>query len=82
MVLNFPKFEEVREIIHLARQEDFGAGDVTSQLMVAEDAVGVGTLLQKEVGVTCGLPLVEMVCRVYDERLRRRSNSRVSSGYS
>jgi nicotinate-nucleotide pyrophosphorylase (carboxylating) len=70
MALNFPKFDEVRDIIHLARREDFGDGDVTSQLMVPEDAVGVGTLLQKEVGVTCGLPVVEMVCRVYDERLR------------
>ena len=33
-------------------------------------AIGVGTLLQKEVGVVCGLPIVEMVCRAYDERLR------------
>lgn len=66
----FPRFDDVREIIHLARREDLGEGDVTSRFMVAEEAVGVGTLLQKEVGVTCGLPLVEMVCRVYDERLR------------
>ena len=44
--------------------------DVTSRLMVPEDAVGVGTLVQKEVGVACGLPIVEMVCRAYDERLR------------
>jgi nicotinate-nucleotide pyrophosphorylase (carboxylating) len=26
--------------------------------------------VQKEVGVVCGLPIVEMVCRAYDERLR------------
>jgi len=26
--------------------------------------------MQKNVGVTCGLPIVEMICRVYDERLR------------
>ena len=44
--------------------------DVTSRLMVPEDQVGVGTLVQKEVGVVCGLPIVEMVCRAYDERLR------------
>jgi nicotinate-nucleotide pyrophosphorylase (carboxylating) len=37
---------------------------------VPEDAVGVGTLLQKSVGVVCGLPIVEHVCRAYDERLR------------
>jgi nicotinate-nucleotide pyrophosphorylase (carboxylating) len=38
--------------------------------MVPEDLIGVGTLIQKEVGVVCGLPIVEMICRVYDERLR------------
>jgi hypothetical protein len=38
--------------------------------MVREDHVGVGTFVQKEVGVVCGLPVVEMVCRAYDERLR------------
>jgi nicotinate-nucleotide pyrophosphorylase (carboxylating) len=70
MPLQFPKFEDIREIIQLARREDLRDDDVTSRLMVPEDAVGVGTLLQKEVGVSCGLPLVEMICRVYDERLR------------
>jgi nicotinate-nucleotide pyrophosphorylase (carboxylating) len=38
--------------------------------MVPADATGVGTLMQREVGVACGLPIVEMVCRAYDERLR------------
>ena len=70
MEFQFPKFEDVRDIIQLARREDLGEDDVTSRFMVAEDAVGVGTVLQKEVGVTCGLPLVEMICRTYDERLR------------
>jgi nicotinate-nucleotide pyrophosphorylase (carboxylating) len=70
MPLQFPKFEDIRDIIQLARREDLQDDDVTSRLMVPEDAVGVGTLLQKEVGVSCGLPLVEMICRVFDERLR------------
>jgi nicotinate-nucleotide pyrophosphorylase (carboxylating) len=26
--------------------------------------------VQREVGIACGLPIVEMICRVYDERLR------------
>lgn len=68
--LQFPRLDEIRDIIQLARREDLGEDDVTSRLMVSEDALGVGTLLQKEMGVTCGLPLVEMICRVYDERLR------------
>jgi len=68
----FPSHEDLRDLIQLARREDLGpAGDdITSRLMVPADAVGVGTLIQKEVGVACGLPIVEMVCRAYDERLR------------
>src|SRR6059058_1719267 len=68
----FPRFEEIRELIQLARAEDLGpAGDdVTSRLLIAEDAAGVGTLLQKDVGIACGLPIVEHICRAYDERLR------------
>ena len=69
----FPPFDEIRDLILLAKREDLGpaAGDdVTSRLMVPEDAVGAGTLVQKGVGVACGLPLVEMICAAYDERLR------------
>jgi nicotinate-nucleotide pyrophosphorylase (carboxylating) len=62
----------VRDLIQLARREDLGPAmdDVTSRLTIPEDRVGVGTLLQKEIGIVCGLPLVEMICRAYDERLR------------
>ena len=68
----FPTFDEVRELILLARREDLGAqnDDVTSRLLVNENAIGVGTLVQREVGIACGLSIVEMVCRAYDERLR------------
>jgi len=67
---SFPKFSELRGLIELAKQEDLGSDDITSRLMVAEDAVGVGTLVQKGVGIVAGLPIVEMICQVYDERLR------------
>ena len=66
----FPKQDEVRELIQFAKREDLGAGDVTSRLLIPEDRVGVGTLVQKQVGIACGLPIVEMICRAYDERLR------------
>lgn len=66
----FPSLEEVRDLIQLAKREDLRDDDVTSRLMVPDDAVGVGTLIQKAVGVACGLPMVEMICRAYDERLR------------
>jgi nicotinate-nucleotide pyrophosphorylase (carboxylating) len=68
----FPPADEIRDLIQLAKREDLGPrnDDVTSRLLVAEDAIGVGTLLQKSVGIVCGLPIVEHVCRAYDERLR------------
>jgi nicotinate-nucleotide pyrophosphorylase (carboxylating) len=68
----FPSQEELKDIIQLAKREDLGAknDDVTSRLLIDENTIGVGTLLQKSVGITCGLPIVEMICRAYDERLR------------
>src|SRR5947208_7216055 len=71
-MLAFPLHDEIKDLIQLAKREDLGASgdDVTSRLLVAENATGVGTLLQKSVGIACGLPIVEHVCRAYDERLR------------
>lgn len=71
-MLPFPPAAEIKELIDLARREDLGPAldDVTSRLMIPENAVSVGTLLQKDVGIACGLPIVEMICRAYDERLR------------
>ncbi len=66
----FPAESDVRELINLAKREDMGGDDVTSRLLIAEGMIGVGTLMQKETGIACGLPIVEMICRAYDERLR------------
>jgi len=68
----FPPHDQLKDLILMARAEDLGpAGDdVTSRLLVPESAVSVGTLYQKEIGVACGLPIVEMICHAYDERLR------------
>jgi nicotinate-nucleotide pyrophosphorylase (carboxylating) len=67
----FPPFDVLRPLIELAHCEDLGAkgDDATSRLLIDPDATGVGTLYQKEVGIACGLPIVEMVCAVYDPRL-------------
>src|SRR5580698_7864672 len=66
----FPTQDELKEIIQLAKREDLGNDDVTSRLLIPEDKIGVGTLMQKDVGIACGLPIVEMICLAYDERLR------------
>jgi nicotinate-nucleotide pyrophosphorylase (carboxylating) len=70
MLKTFPPYEELRDLIQLAKREDLGSDDVTSRLLVTENQIGVGTLIQKEVGIPAGLPIVEMICRTYDERLR------------
>jgi nicotinate-nucleotide pyrophosphorylase (carboxylating) len=67
----FPTYDELKDLIQLARREDLGEeGDVTSRLLIPDDRVGVATVVQREVGIACGLPIVEMICRAYDERLR------------
>src|ERR1700750_3370834 len=65
----FPKYDQLRDLIQLAKAEDLAGDDVTSRLMIPESAIGVGTLMQKEGGVACGLTLVELVARRVDERL-------------
>src|SRR4051812_4380934 len=67
----FPSYDQLKDLILMAKREDLGASndDVTSRLLVPETSVSVGTLYQKEIGVACGLPIVEMICRAYDERL-------------
>ena len=69
----FPPFDQLKDLILMARREDLGPGegdDVTSRLLLPQTATAVGTLYQKEIGVACGLPIVELICRAYDERLR------------
>jgi nicotinate-nucleotide pyrophosphorylase (carboxylating) len=70
MMFPFPTNDELKDLILLAKREDLGNDDVTSRLLIPEDKIAVGTLLQKEIGIVCGLPIVEMICRAYDERLR------------
>src|SRR5438552_1664180 len=45
----FSAYEQIRDVIQLARREDEGPGHVTSRLLVGEATIGVGTLLQKDV---------------------------------
>jgi nicotinate-nucleotide pyrophosphorylase (carboxylating) len=68
----FPTYDQLKDLILRAKSEDLGpAGDdVTSRLLIPETLASVGTLYQRDIGVACGLPVVEMICRAYDERLR------------
>ena len=53
-----------------ALAEDIGAGDVTTEATVAQDAVGTGELLLKEHGVVCGLRAAESTFRALDPEIR------------
>jgi nicotinate-nucleotide pyrophosphorylase (carboxylating) len=72
LLSTFPSADSLLPLIHLAIAEDLGSppDDVTSRLMVPEGKEAVATLVQKEVGVCCGLPLVDIICRTYDPALR------------
>src|SRR5580765_6613473 len=68
----FPSNDELKSLILLARKEDLGprSDDVTSRLLIHENAMALVTLVQQQVGIVWGLPIVEIVCRAYVERLR------------
>jgi nicotinate-nucleotide pyrophosphorylase (carboxylating) len=53
-----------------ALAEDIGAGDVTTEATVPEDAVGTAELLVKEPGVVCGLRAAESTFRALDPDIR------------
>ncbi len=53
-----------------ALAEDIGAGDVTTEATVPEDAVGTAELLVKERGVVCGLRAAEATFRALDPEVR------------
>lgn len=66
----FPAYDEIAELILRAKREDMGDDDVTSRLLIPANEQGVGIVVQKQAGVVAGLPIVPMVCRVYDDRLK------------
>jgi nicotinate-nucleotide pyrophosphorylase (carboxylating) len=61
--------DTLERIVHAALAEDIGAGDVTTEATVPEDAVGSAGLLVKERGVVCGLRAVETTFRELDPGL-------------
>lgn len=67
---SFPAFEDIADLIRSARREDMGDDDVTSRLLIPAGQQGRGVIVQKQAGVACGLPIVPMVCGVYDARLK------------
>ena len=72
--------DTLERAVHAALAEDIGAGDVTTEATVAEDAIGSAALLVKEPGVVCGLEVAEAVFRALDPEIE--FEARVGDGLS
>src|SRR5918993_5030961 len=55
--------EEITEAVARALAEDVGAGDITSEATVPEDARARARIVQKKPGVVCGLAVVAETMR-------------------
>ena len=65
--------EALERIVASALEEDVGEGDVTTEAIVAPEAVGTAELLVKEPGVVCGLGVAEAVFHDLDPDIRFES---------
>jgi nicotinate-nucleotide pyrophosphorylase (carboxylating) len=60
----------IEPLIDMAVQEDFGAGDPTSEITVDADARARGYLISREEIVVSGMQVAELILKKYDKRLK------------
>lgn len=60
-----PRIEEklIAQIVELALEEDIGSGDITTASLITTSESVTATILVKEAGVICGLPLLPVIFR-------------------
>ncbi len=63
---------KVRTLIEMAVEEDFGGGDPTSEITIADDIVAKANIVTREEIVVCGMEIVGEVLKHYDKRLKLR----------
>ncbi len=61
-----------RTLIEMAVEEDFGGGDPTSEITIADDIVAKANIVTREEIVVCGMEIVREVLKHYDKRLKLR----------
>ena len=66
---NQPFSNEILSCIHLCLAEDIGTGDVTTDSIVAKDALMKGCIIAKQVGIIAGLDVARAVYQFLDERV-------------
>ena len=68
-----PNLESYLQLIDLAQKEDLGDGDITSRATIPADQQGLGSLVFRQPGILCGIPVIEQVLHCYDENLSLRN---------
>jgi len=63
------EFEQVREILQLALNEDTGSGDVTTHACIADEAYSTAEIVAKHKGTICGLELIGYIFRLIDAQM-------------
>jgi len=72
--INMKKLDitKVQTLIDLAVEEDFGKGDPTSEISIADNVRARADIITREEIVVCGMDVVREVLRRYDKRLKLR----------
>jgi len=69
MAIELPQKTDYQVLIELARREDLGGGDVTSNATIPARRQGTGHIVFRQPGILCGMPVAQEVLRQYDEHL-------------
>ena len=64
--------DRVQTLIEMAVEEDFGDGDPTSEITIADDIVARANIVTREEIVVCGMEIVGEVLKHYDKKLKLR----------
>ncbi len=62
----------VQTLIEMAVEEDFGGGDPTSEITIADDVIAKANIVTREEIVVCGMEIVGEVLKHYDKRFKLR----------
>ncbi len=72
----------VMRLIELAREEDLGAGDLSTSLIPNAGEQATFSLLLKQPGVICGTAIAQLVLRAYDPALELHLSEDTLDGYA
>jgi len=64
--------EKIQSLINMAVKEDFGAGDPTSRITVADNVTTTANIVTREEIVVCGMEVIREVLKKYDKNLKLR----------